>query len=336
MISVVVPIYNEAKYIEACARSIAAQDYPKDDLEVIFVDGMSNDGTREILAGLMQEYPWMRMEDNPQQIVPPAMNIGIHAAKGDTIVRMDAHAAFPANYLTELVKQQAALHADNVGGVCRALPANDSPICKSIAAALSSSFGMGNSYFRIGTDEIRPVDTVPFGCFHRTLFDKIGYFDEQLIRNQDDEFNGRIIKHGGRIYLLPHLVIDYYTRDSIQKVWSMFYQYGLFKPLVNRKLGGPATTRQFAPAFFVLALFFGILLAPWSPWIAVLLALMVLLYLILAFSTSIRTASRENCRPMTFQMPLIFFIIHADYGIGYLHGIFKLLTNSSFKVKSKR
>ena len=336
MISVVVPIFNEEKFIDKCVQSIINQDYPKDDMEVVFVDGMSTDGTRAKLAEWSVKYPWLRVIDNPQRIVPPAMNLGIRAAKGDIIIRLDAHAVFPTNYFSELVKYLNELHADNVGGVCRTLPAADIPLCRSIAAVLSSPFGMGNSYFRIGSNEIRKVDTVPFGCFHRSLFDKIGYFDEELIRNQDDEFNGRIVKNGGSIYLLPHLVIDYFARDSVRKVWSMFYQYGLFKPLVNKKLGSPATVRQFFPMLFVLGLAIGFLLTPVSIWIFWLYWLIVLLYWVLAFAIGIRTARFEQCPPMAVMMPYLFFVVHCAYGIGYLHGLYKLLFHKSFVVKSRR
>ncbi|MBR3577164.1 MAG: glycosyltransferase family 2 protein [Bacteroidales bacterium] len=336
MISVIVPIYNEEKYIDKCVQSIVNQDYPKDDLEVLFVDGMSTDATRSKLAAWAQQYPWLLVIDNPQRIVPPAMNIGIRAAKGDIIIRLDAHASFPTCYFSELVRYLNELQADNVGGVCRTLPIDDTPLCRSIAAVLSSPFGMGNSYFRIGSDQIRKVDTVPFGCFRRSLFDKIGYFDEQLVRNQDDEFNGRIIKNGGTIYLLPHLVIDYYARDSVRKVWSMFYQYGLFKPLVNKKLGSPATIRQFFPLAFVLGLAIGFLLTPLSIWIFWFYWLIVFIYWGLAFAIGIKTARREQCPPMSVIMPYLFFVVHCAYGIGYLNGIVNLLFHKDFKVTSRR
>ena len=223
MLSVICPIYNEEKYIAKCIESILAQDYPKDDIEVIFVDGRSTDNTREIVAKYIEEYPFIKLIDNDRKIVPTALNIGIRNSIGDIIIRIDAHAIFPINYFSELTKNLELLNAENVGGICRTLPINKSNVCESIAAVLSSRFGMGNSYFRIGASQIKQVDTVPFGCFRRELFNKIGYFDEELIRNQDDEFNGRIINNGGKIYLLPHIIIDYYARDTIGKVYKMFY-----------------------------------------------------------------------------------------------------------------
>lgn len=333
MLSVICPIYNEEKYIAKCIDSILAQDYPKDDLEVIFVDGMSKDRTREIVAEYIGKYPFIRLIDNPDRIVPPAMNIGIKASVGDIIVRLDAHAVFPQNYFSELVKNLHKLDADNVGGVCRTLPINDTPVCRSIAYVLSSSFGMGNSHFRIGADSIIEVDTVPFGCFKRELFDRVGYFDEELTRNQDDEFNGRIIKNGGKIFLLPDLVIDYYARDTVAKVYKMFYQYGLFKPLVNKKLGQPATIRQFFPLLFVL----GLLLGPLTFLIS---SVFIWLYLgvLLVYLTLAAFFSSKESRSLKEVLIKIwvYFVVHFAYGWGYINGIIKLIFKIPFNVKSNR
>lgn len=333
MLSVICPIYNEEKYIGKCIESIKKQDYPKDDLEVLFVDGMSTDRTREIVMEYMVICPYIRLIDNPKRIVPPAMNIGIRASKGDIVIRLDAHAFFPDNYFSELVRFLHKLQADNVGGVCRTLPINDSVVCQSIASVLSSSFGMGNSHFRVGASDVMEVDTVPFGCFRRELFDKIGYFDEELIRNQDDEFNGRIIKNGGKIYLIPSLVIDYYARDSINKVWKMFYQYGLFKPLVNKKLGSPATVRQFFPLFFVLGLIIGPFWGIFSIVFLYLYLFVVLLYVLMSLYFSCKES--KNILQVLTQM-YVYFIVHFAYGWGYLNGIYKLLLNKPFIVLSNR
>lgn len=333
MLSVICPIYNEEKYIAKCIHSILAQDYPKDDLEVIFVDGMSFDRTREIVAEYSAKYPFIRLIDNPDRIVPPAMNIGIKASDGDIIVRLDAHAVFPQNYLSELVNNLRELNADNVGGVCRTLPINDTPVCRSIAYVLSSSFGMGNSHFRIGADSIKEVDTVPFGCFKRDLFERIGYFDEELTRNQDDEFNGRIIKNGGKIFLLPDLVIDYFARDTVAKVYKMFYQYGLFKPLVNKKLGQPATVRQFFPLLFVLGLVLGPLTFLISSAFIWLYLGVLLVYLTLAAIFSLKES--RSLKEVLIKI-WVYFVVHFAYGWGYINGIIKLIFKIPFNVKSNR
>lgn len=333
MISVICPIYNEEKYIAQCIDSILAQDYPKDDLEVIFVDGMSTDKTREIVAGYAEMYPFIRLLDNPARIVPPAMNIGIRQSHGEVIIRLDAHAIYPADYFTELTKNLVELDADNVGGVCRTLPVDDSVKARSIAAVLSSRFGMGNSYFRIGSDSIKQVDTVPFGCFRRELFDRIGYFDEALIRNQDDEFNGRIVKNGGKIYLIPSVVIDYYARDTVAKVYKMFYQYGLFKPLVNKKLGSPATIRQFVPLCFTLGLLLGPLTFFISPIFAWIYSLVLLCYAGLAAFFSAKSAT--SVTQWLLQI-WVYFVVHFAYGWGYINGMINLILKRNKVVNSNR
>lgn len=333
MISIVCPIYNEEKYIAQCIKSIISQDYPQSDMEVLFVDGMSTDQTRQIIKQYAEHYPFLSVLDNPRRIVPSAMNIGIKAAQGDIIIRLDAHALYPNNYFSVLVNQLNRLKADNVGAVCRTLPANDSSKCKAIADALSSSFGMGNSYFRVGVKEIMQVDTVPFGCYRKEVFDKIGLYDIDLVRNQDDELNARLIKHGGKICLLPDLIVDYFARDTIRKTGKMFYQYGLFKPLVNKKLGAPTTVRQFFPLLFVSGLILGLILGLLNYYILIVYFSIIALYLLLAFSFSIKKAHTVS---QIFYQIITYLTIHINYGWGYIVGIYNIVMKRSFTVKVNR
>lgn len=333
MLSVICPVYNEEKYIAQCIESILEQDYPKDCLEVIFADGMSTDRTRSIIAEYSTRYPWIFLIDNPERIVPPALNAAIKVSHGDIIMRIDAHAVYPSNYFSKLVLALSKLKADNVGGVCVTLPMNDTPIAKAIAFVLRSRFGMGNSSFRVGVKETKQVDTVPFGCWPRSVFEKVGYFDLDLVRNQDDEFNGRIIKNGGKIYLIPEVEIKYYARDKIGKIWMMFYQYGLFKPLVNKKLGSPASLRQFFPLFFVLGLIFGALIGVIYPSLFYLYFSVVFFYLILSVLFSLKVTHNPI---IMFWMVISYIIVHIGYGWGYLCGIFKIFARRDFIVKSNR
>lgn len=333
MLSVICPIYNEEKYIAACIESVLQQDYPREDLEVLFVDGMSTDRTRAIVGEYAEQYPFIRLLDNPKRIVPPALNIAIREAKGDIILRLDAHAKYPDDYFSVLVRKLTELNADNVGGVCRTLPVKNTPVCRAIASALSSPFGMGNSYFRIGADKEMAVDTVPFGCFRREIFDRIGLFDEELVRNQDDEFNGRIIKNDGRIFLIPTVVIDYFARDTIGKVSKMFYQYGLFKPLVNKKLGKPATVRQFFPLCFVLGLIIGLALCFVHPLFRYLYVLVLAAYLLMAFYFALKMEKEPKT---VLLLVATFATIHVSYGWGYIRGIAKVVTGRSFNAQANR
>ena len=337
MISVVCPIYNEEKYIAKCIDSILEQDFPHDDMEVLFVDGMSSDRTREIVLEYTEKYKFIRLLDNPHRTSPYAMNIGIENATGDTIFRMDAHAQYPNNYLSELYRKfQELPNAENVGGVCETLPCNDTNEAYAIAEVLSNSFGMGNSYFRTGVSEIRKVDTVPFGCFHKSLFKRIGLYDTDLDRNQDDELNGRIIRNGGSIYIIPSIKIKYFARDKMGKVRKMFYQYGLYKPLVNKKLGAPATLRQFVPVLFLLGIVLGAVACYFWPtfrWIYLALAC---LYMLICFSIGIKNAVKHKRPSLAILIPYAFFNTHISYGWGYLRGIFKILFKQPFNVKSNR
>lgn len=334
MLSVIVPIYQEEKYISKCIDSMLSQDYPKDDLEIILVDGMSQDRTREIVATYTAKYPFIRMIDNPERIAPCAMNRGIKEAKGDVIIRLDAHVYYPKNYFSLLVEKLNELPgAENVGALCNTLPVNDSITAQSIAAVLSSSFGMGNSHFRVGADKEMEVDTVPFGCFHRSIFDKVGLYDEELVRNQDDELNARIIKAGGKIYLVPQLVCEYYARDTAKKVYKMFYQYGVFKPLVNKKLGSPATVRQFFPLFFVLGLLVGPIVCLFLPVLWWAYFAVIMLWFILATSFSLKDS--KNLKRILTQN-WIYFVVHFGYGWGYIVGIYKVLFHRPFVVQVNR
>ena len=334
MLSVIVPIYQEEKYISKCIDSMLSQDYPKDDLEIILVDGMSKDRTREIVATYTAKYPFIRMIDNPKRIAPCAMNRGIKEAKGDVIMRLDAHVYYPKNYFSLLVEKLNELPgAENVGALCNTLPVNDSITAQSIAAVLSSSFGMGNSHFRVGADKEMEVDTVPFGCFHRSIFDKVGLYDEELVRNQDDELNARIIKAGGKIYLIPQLVCEYYARDTAKKVYKMFYQYGVFKPLVNKKLGSPATVRQFFPLCFVLGLLVGPVVCLFLPVLWWAYFAVIMLWFILATSFSLKDS--KNLKRILTQN-WIYFVVHFGYGWGYIVGIYKILFHRPFVVQVNR
>ncbi len=309
------------------------QDIDQKEMELIFVDGRSTDKTREIIKSFQDDYSFIKLLDNPERTVPFAMNYGIKAAVGDTIIRIDAHSEFPPNYIRVLRERLFALKADNVGPVCLTLPATDSIEAKAIATALSSSFGVGNAYFRIGASKVMEVDTVPFGCFHRKVFDEVGMYDEELIRNQDDELNARIIKNGGKIFLLPDLMVKYYARDTIKKTRKMYYQYGLFKPLVNKKVGSPATVRQFFPMLFVLGLISGLMLSFVHPVFLYIYLTVLALYSVGALFFSIKDA--RDKKEILF-LPYIFLTLHLAYGWGYLIGIFKVLSGKSFNAKINR
>lgn len=325
-ISVVIPVYNEKKFIEKCIRSVLIQDYPSDKMEILVVDGNSNDGTPDIIRQLCNEDKRIKLLENPKRYVPSAMNIGIKSAQGDIIVRMDSHCEYPNNYVSILVEKLIELDADNVGGMCIMEPANKSVSSLAVVLCFSHRFGTGSALYKVGCDSITEVDTVPFGCFKKEIFDKVGLYDEDMHRNEDEELNARITNNGGKIFLIPEVGIRYAARDTIGKLSKMLYHYGLWKPLVNKKVGNAVSYRQFAPPMFfifiVLGLVFGLLFRP----IFMIWAFVMILYFAIAFAIGVKYAIKHNRPALCIMMPITFFCMHVFYGFGYIKG---LLSNNS-------
>jgi len=324
LVSVIIPCRNEANWIRSCLESIAENDYPKQRLEVLVVDGMSNDGTRATVEALAKQYPFVRLLDNPKKITPAALNVGIKAAKGDVIARVDAHYEYPKDYISVLVHWLESSDADNVGGRWILHPVNETPIVQAIAIGVSHPFGVGNAHYRLGVSEPRRVDTVPFGCYRREVFDRIGVFDEELVRNQDLEFNRRLINSGGKILLVPNVVIHGHARDSLRKLSRLCYQYGYFNPLVVQKTGGKMTSRQVVTPTFVASLFLGGMLAPWFQWAAILFVTILAAYAIPLLTFSAATAFKRGLR-CGLALLIVFPTLHVAHGLGFLKGVLDFL-----------
>lgn len=320
MVSVIIPCRNEEKYIAKCLDSIINNNYAQTALEVLVVDGMSDDSTREIVRKYADNYAWIKLLDNPKKIVPTAMNIGIKNAKGDIIIRMDAHNRYSKDYISKCVEYLQKYNVDNVGGVWVTLPGGNTLTAHSIALGLSSPFGIGNAYFRLGLREPKYVDTVPFGCYKKEVFDRIGLFDEDLIRNQDDEFNLRLIKNGDKILLVPDIVSYYYARDSLAKLWKMYFQYGYFKPLVAYKIRTILTWRQLVPPVFISSLIFLGVFSFFFKFSSLIFLFVILGYLLINMGFSSLISAKEGVKYI-FVLPITFAVLHFSYGFGYLKGI---------------
>jgi GT2 family glycosyltransferase len=323
LVSVIVPCRNEEHYIAQCLDSIVATTYPTERLEVLVADGRSDDRTREIAWSYAARYPWSRVLDNPGRTAPIALNVGIRDARGDLIVRMDAHAVYPPDYLAQLVAALQETGADNVGGRLVTLPADASAMARGISLALSHPFGVGNAYFRIGARSRRWVDTVPFGCFRREVFSRVGMFDEELVRNQDDEFNFRLVHRGGRVLLDPAIVAYYYARASLRQVARMYYQYGYFKPLVARKVGRVMTGRQLVPPAFVASLGTTGAATLAEPAAAPVFALLLASYGAALLGGTAHAAYGAGVR-CGLAVLAAFATVHASYGFGFLRGLWDL------------
>ncbi len=325
MLSVICPIYNEEKYIANCIESILLQDYPKDDLEVIFVDGMSKDRTREIVAGYTQKYPFIRLIDNPEKIVPYAMNYGIKASKGEVIIRLDAHATYEKNYFSSLVRRLNELKADNVGSVCKTDVLNKTPKTLAIREVLSNKFGVGNSVFRTGVDKVMEVDTVPFGCWRRDVFEKYGLYDTRLVRNQDIELNKRILRGGGKIFIVPDTFCTYLARETYKGLSKNNYGNGKWNILTVHytKQFNSLSLRHFIPLLFVLSLILPVLFSLFYLPLILLSALSLFAYVSLLGVISLRLAIQKKLS--LFYLLVSFLVLHLSYGWGSLVGICQVL-----------
>jgi glycosyltransferase involved in cell wall biosynthesis len=324
-VSVIIPCFNEEKFIGTILENLVAQDYPGDRMEVLVMDGGSTDKTIGIVQKYSTQHPFIRMVHNEQRYVPFALNLGIKSSCGEVIMIMGAHTFYPDNYVSVLVKYLFELNADNVGAFLNTKPGNDSIQALAISKVLSSPFGIGNARYRTGVQEICRVDTVPFGCYKRAVFDKIGFFDEELLRNQDYEFNVRLINSGGSIYLVPFLTISYFTRSSTRQLFRMHYQYGLYNPLVSLKVGRPILSRHLVPLVFLLFLAStgaGSFFFPVFRW---LLLTGSALYLLGDLIFSARIIQQTKRYKLIFFLPWIFLFLHLSYGWGYLAGIFRFM-----------
>lgn len=325
LLSIVCPIYNEEKYISVCIKSILAQDFPKDDLEVIFADGMSTDGTRRIVSSYAEKFPFIRMIDNPKRIAPAALNTAISVARGDIVMRLDAHATYAPNYFSAVSDAVRKYEADNAGAPCRTDVLHKNKVSLAIKEVLSNPLGVGNSSFRTGVSEAREVDTVPFGCWPATAFEKFGRFDERLVRNQDFEFNSRIRKGGGRIVIIPDTYSVYYARESFATLADQGYKNGKWNILTVYYTGrlSSLALRHYVPLAFVLSLFVpllaGIIVSPLA-WLS--------LASLIAYSCAVSAVSlkmsvhREVSAPYVFAA---FVSLHVSYGFGSLIGLYNCL-----------
>ncbi len=320
-VSVVMPLYNEEKYIANCIESLLLQDFPKEDMEWIFVDGMSKDATKEILKEYKEKYPELiHICDNPKRIVPCAMNIGIAHAQGKYIVRLDAHADYASDYISKCVYYLENTDADNVGGVAETKSRGF--IGETIAMMLSSKFGVGNSQFRTN-GKSGYVDTVPFGAFRREVFEKWGDYDERLIRNQDNEMNYRIRKNGGKIYLAEDIHLSYYCRDSIRGIVKMALQNGKWNVITMKLCPGSMGVRHFIPLAFLLSQIILPLFAVFvSGFFWKIFLLEEVLYLVCDLLFSIKAAKKIS---YFLLLILLFPIFHISYGMGSLIGIGKII-----------
>jgi glycosyltransferase involved in cell wall biosynthesis len=326
-ISIVVPCRNERRYIQAFLESVVRQDFNGISWEVLIADGMSNDGTRVVIEDYSCEYP-IRLINNDEQIVSTGLNKAIREAQGRYIVRMDVHTTYASDYLRQCLRVAEETGADNVGGPW--VPQSEDYIGRAIAAVFQSPFGTGGAKAHDPNYE-GIVDTVYLGCWPRDVFRRIGYFDVELVRNQDDEFNLRLRRSGGLVWQSPSIVSFYHPRSSLRALFRQYMQYGYWKVAVIRKHRMPASYRHLVPGGFVLAncilaamvsSLWGVGLNSLSAFCALWWVILDCVYLGFCVAASLLTA-RKHGWVLLPVLPVVFAAYHISYGYGFLRGIFR-------------
>lgn len=320
-VSIIIPCRNEEKYIENCINSFFEMDYPKHLLEIIIVDGMSSDKTQQIVMGLQSKNKNIKLILNPSIYTPHGMNLGIRSASNDYIMIASAHSIFNKNYLSELMLHMKELKCDAIGGVIITDVRNKTKKSLSICKVLSNKFGVGNSMFRIGTSFPIKVDIVPFGIYHKDLFETVGFYNENLIRNQDMEFSKRLIALNKEIYLIPEAICTYYARETFLALAKNNFGNGIWIPrtvYVTKNISS-LSIRHFIPLAFMLTLIIPI---PFSLIFHMSILIPLILLLIYLITISIISVTINTTETRFFNILWSFVVLHFSYGFGSLIGIF--------------
>ncbi|MFC7528299.1 glycosyltransferase family 2 protein [Actinoplanes sp. GCM10030250] len=322
-LSVVIPCWNESRFVAAFLDSVLGNTYPAERMEVLLVDGMSDDGTREVARHYAIRDPRLRLIDNPGHSKPAALNRGIRQARGDVIIRLDVHAEYPPDYLERCVRALVDNPgADNVGGVRLSRARDDTLLGRAIALSTTSVFGAGNSKYRVGADGPQWVDTVFGGCYRRDVFDRIGLFDEHLTRAQDREFNQRLRAAGGQILLLPEITCTYYARSDFREFCSWTVEAGYWPFKASRSVGRwIGSWRNVVPLGFVLTVAAGAALSPVSRPARRLTGAVLTAYGMSALAFAVRAARQHRDPGLAIALPAVFLTTHVLYGIGSLKAL---------------
>ncbi len=319
LVTAIVPVRNEEKCIENFIKSILLQDFPKNRLELIFINGKSNDKTLNIINKYREKFESFKIYENPNKTVQYALNIGIKHANGIYIVRLDAHSEYDKSYISKCIEILQKTNAQNVGGPM--IAKGNTPIQRVIAAAYHSKFALGGGKFHC-EDYEGYADTVYLGAFRKETLESLGMYDENFIRNEDDDLNFRMIESGGKIYISPQIKSIYYPRSSYKDLFKQYYEYGLWKVAVIKKHRRPARISHLIPASFVLFIILFTFLSLFSRFARYVFLCVMLLYFLLDVYFS---CSNSQIKKVTdkLRLMLVHFILHISYGIGFLAGCFK-------------
>lgn len=325
-ISIIIPMRNEEKYIARCIDSILASDYPNDYMEILVINSMSNDTSINIVSQYTNKYNFINLYENKNIYTPYAFNIGIEHSSGEYIFIVSAHSEYDKDYFSVLVRYANELKADAVGAVSKTEVINKTKISKAIKNVLSHRFGVGDSYFRIGSDKIIEVDAIS-GCYHRSVFDKLGPYNEKLIRNQDIELNKRIKNNGGKLYLIPFTSYTYFARENLRELAKNNFQNGKWNILTafHTRTLRSLSFRHFIPLVFILSLIIPVCMSLINNKIGLISLISFLSYLLLVIIVSYKLSRKDN---NFWETVAVFFTLHFSYGLGSLVGVFKVLIQS--------
>jgi succinoglycan biosynthesis protein ExoA len=328
MVTIAMPAFNEERFIETCIRSVWAQDYPRERIEILIADGRSTDRTREILTTLGSEDPRIRVIDNPERLQAAGLGQIVKQARGDVIVRMDVHCEYATNYVSQCVSTLEGTGADNVGGAQRAKAKTH--FQQALCAALLSPLGVGGASYRSASAE-GFVDTVFLGAFRRAVFERVGLWDPAAATNEDAELNQRIVENGGRIYLSPSIVVHYFPRDSFRALATQYFRYGRGRARTLLMRGGLPTLRPLIPFLLVVGASAMLLLPPAWPLLPPALAA----YLLAAGAEAIRVAAPLGARGVA-TAAAVFPVLHVSHGTGFAAGLWHYLRHPDWPEQAER
>ena len=329
-VSILIPCYQERNFIRPCLESVLAFELPEGtEIEILVLDGMSDDGTREIVREISAGDDRVRLVDNPRRTQSAALNLGIPMARGEYIMRLDAHSVYPANYLALTLETALRTGADNTGGAVATLRRGEGYQSALVQALTTHKFGVGDSGFRTDAPE-GPADTVPYGFFKRGIFGKVGLFDERLLRAQDYEMNRRIIHHGGRIWMNPKIQVHYYQQPDLASfIRKQIVHEAPYNAYMWYLAPYAFTPRHAVTGVFAFGVLAGLALSPFSRAIRLTFGLIMLLYFSLAILAGIQQAIRYREPRHVLFAPIGFFLFHFLHGIGILIGLGRLVTRTS-------
>lgn len=319
LVSVIVPCYNEQTTIQLLLSALYAQTYPRSDLEVIIADGVSTDHTREQIGLFQERHPdlLVRVVDNLKRTIPAGLNTAIRAARGEIIVRLDAHSIPEPDYIARSVEALQAGRGDNIGGVWEIRPRGTGWIPRAIAAAAAHPLGVGDALYRYA-DRAQAVDTVPFGSFHCDLVQRIGFFDETLLTNEDYEFNTRIRRSGGTVWLDPAIRSVYLARANLKELAQQYWRYGFWKVRMLRRYPKSLRWRQALPPLFVLSLLVLSIAALFWPLARWLLAAELGIYALALLAAGVHAALQKQDPALVVGVPMSIATMHLSWGSAFL------------------